>query len=110
GGGTSRLAPGRAGRGERRGSRVAGPPPGDYVVLSVSDDGAGMESEVAARAFEPFFTTKPKGAGTGLGLATVYGTVTQAGGGAEIESEPGGGTTVRVYLPIPDAARLKPGD
>jgi PAS domain S-box-containing protein len=110
GGGTIRLATGRAGLGERRGSRVAGPPPGDYVVLSVSDDGAGMESEVAARAFEPFFTTKPKGAGTGLGLATVYGTVTQAGGGAEIESEPGGGTTVRVYLPIPDAARLKPGD
>ncbi|MEA2349347.1 MAG: two-component system, cell cycle sensor histidine kinase and response regulator CckA, partial [Thermoleophilaceae bacterium] len=73
---------------------------GEQVVLAISDEGHGMEAEVAARAFEPFFTTKPKGAGTGLGLATVYGTVTQAGGHAEIESEPGSGTTVRVYLPV----------
>ena len=72
---------------------------GDEVLLAVTDDGSGMEPEVAARAFEPFFTTKPKGAGTGLGLATVYGTVTQAGGHAEIESVPGRGTTVRVLLP-----------
>jgi PAS domain S-box-containing protein len=72
---------------------------GKQVLLAVSDDGEGMEPEVAARAFEPFFTTKPKGAGTGLGLATVYGTVTQAGGQAEIDSQPGRGTTVRVYLP-----------
>jgi PAS domain S-box-containing protein len=98
-GGTIRIGTGRARFGERRGRRASGPPPGEYVVMNVSDDGAGMEPEVAARAFEPFFTTKPKGAGTGLGLATVYGTVTQAGGGAEIESEPGRGTTVRVYLP-----------
>jgi two-component system cell cycle sensor histidine kinase/response regulator CckA len=74
--------------------------PGRHAVLAVTDDGTGMEPEVMARAFEPFFTTKPKGAGTGLGLATVYGTVTQAGGDAEIESEPGRGTTVRVYLPL----------
>jgi PAS domain S-box-containing protein len=72
---------------------------GAEVLLTVSDDGEGMEPEVAARAFEPFFTTKPKGAGTGLGLATVYGTVTGAGGHAEIDSGPGRGTTVRVYLP-----------
>ena len=72
---------------------------GEEVMLAVSDDGEGMEPEVAARAFEPFFTTKPKGAGTGLGLATVYGTVTQAGGHAEIDSRPGHGSTVRVYLP-----------
>ncbi|HEX8051991.1 MAG TPA: ATP-binding protein, partial [Thermoleophilaceae bacterium] len=72
---------------------------GEEVLLAVSDEGEGMEPEVAARAFEPFFTTKPKGAGTGLGLATVYGTVTQAGGHAEIDSEPGRGTTLRVYLP-----------
>ncbi|HEX8064939.1 MAG TPA: PAS domain S-box protein [Thermoleophilaceae bacterium] len=89
-------------------ARVAGPaapdrpahlPEGDYVVLAVRDEGVGMEPGVAARAFEPFFTTKRKGAGTGLGLATVYGTVTQAGGEATIESEPGAGTTVRVWLP-----------
>jgi PAS domain S-box-containing protein len=73
------------------------------VTLTVSDEGTGMEPEVAARAFEPFFTTKPKGAGTGLGLATVYGTVTQAGGHAEIDSEPGRGTTVRVHLPAATA-------
>ena len=104
-GGTIRLATTRTSLGERRGRRAGGPPPGDYVVLSVSDDGTGMEPEVATRAFEPFFTTKPKGAGTGLGLATVYGTVTQAGGGAEIDSEPGQGATVRVYLPVAAAAR-----
>jgi two-component system cell cycle sensor histidine kinase/response regulator CckA len=72
---------------------------GDQVELSVSDDGSGMEPEVAARAFEPFFTTKPKGAGTGLGLATVYGTVTAAGGEVQIDAEPGRGTTVTVRLP-----------
>jgi PAS domain S-box-containing protein len=72
---------------------------GEEVLLAVADDGEGMEPEVAARAFEPFFTTKPKGAGTGLGLATVYGTVTQAGGHAEIDSLAGRGTTLRVYLP-----------
>jgi PAS domain S-box-containing protein len=73
---------------------------GDQVVLAVTDEGHGMEPEVVARAFEPFFTTKPKGAGTGLGLATVYGTVTQAGGHVEIASRPAMGTTVRVYLPV----------
>ena len=72
---------------------------GDPVLMAVTDDGTGMEPEVVARAFEPFFTTKPKGAGTGLGLATVYGTVTAAGGHAEIDSRPGAGTTVRVHLP-----------
>ncbi|MFL5780650.1 MAG: PAS domain S-box protein [Thermoleophilaceae bacterium] len=78
---------------------------GTEVTLAVSDDGEGMEPEVAARAFEPYFTTKPKRAGTGLGLATVYGTVTQAGGSAEIESHAGGGTTVRIRLPRAQAAR-----
>ncbi|HEX8075321.1 MAG TPA: PAS domain S-box protein [Thermoleophilaceae bacterium] len=98
-GGTVRIETALTELGERRGSGAAVPRAGNYVVLSVRDDGTGMEPEVAARAFEPFFTTKPKGAGTGLGLATVYGTVTQAGGGARIDSEPGRGTTVRVYLP-----------
>ena len=79
------------------------------VELSVTDDGEGMEPEVVARAFEPFFTTKPKGAGTGLGLATVYGTVTAAGGEVRIDSEPGRGTAVTLRLPtVPEPARPEP--
>lgn len=87
-------------------SKATGPPlPGlkserDHLVLTVSDDGDGMSKEVASQAFDPFFTTKPRGHGTGLGLATVYGIVNQAGGLVEIESEPRQGTTVRVFLPV----------
>ena len=72
--------------------------------LRVSDTGVGMTPDVAARAFEPFFTTKPKGQGTGLGLATIYGIVTQAGGDVQIYSEPGLGTTFTVLLPATEAA------
>jgi hypothetical protein len=71
----------------------------DRVVLNVCDNGCGMEPEVVQRAFEPFFTTRPKGQGTGLGLATAYGAVVDAGGGIDIASTPGTGTTVRVELP-----------
>jgi PAS domain S-box-containing protein len=72
---------------------------GAAICLSVTDVGTGMEPEVAQRAFEPFFTTRPKGQGTGLGLATAYGAVTDAGGVIELDSELGRGTTVRVCLP-----------
>jgi signal transduction histidine kinase/CheY-like chemotaxis protein len=89
-----------------RGSSALHPevPPGQYVVISISDTGTGMSEDALSRAFEPFFTTKPVGEGTGLGLSQVYGFVKQSGGHVKIESELEHGTCVKIYLPRLSAA------
>ena len=79
---------------------------GAYVCLSVQDDGCGMDVPTRSRVFEPFFTTKPVGQGSGLGLSMVYGFARQSGGSVEIQSEPGSGTVVALWLPVPADAQV----
>jgi hypothetical protein len=85
--------------------QLFGAPAGSYVCVRISDNGAGMSPEVVNRAFEPFFTTKPRGEGSGLGLATVYGIILQSGGFTKIYSDEGVGTTITVLLPV---AKIQP--
>jgi CheY-like chemotaxis protein len=85
-----------------QGARYLGTPAGSYVMLSVQDSGAGMDTEVMSHLFEPFYTTKEPGKGTGLGLAVVYGILEQEGGDIEVQSVPGAGSTFKIYLPRVD--------
>ncbi|MDB5956393.1 PAS domain-containing protein [Ramlibacter sp.] len=98
-GGHLRISTGNRRRDEEAPAARADLVAGHYVLLTVSDTGTGIAREHVARVFEPFFTTKDRGKGTGLGLAMAYGFVKQTGGHVEIDSQPGHGTTIRIYLP-----------
>jgi CheY-like chemotaxis protein len=100
GSGTLTIRAANVGRGAARPHEV---PDGEYVLIEVADTGKGMPPEILQRAFEPFFTTKPTGQGTGLGLSMAYGFVKQSGGEIVLASEPGKGTSVRIWLPRSEA-------
>ncbi len=106
-GGTITISTSRAEIGATREGALLEVAPGPYVCLTVADTGTGMDEATRRRAFDPFFTTKALGKGTGLGLSTVYGIVRQSEGSVHLESTPGSGTTVRVYLPW---VHERPGD
>jgi PAS domain S-box-containing protein len=108
-GGTLRIQTESLRAGDRFSDALSEAPPGDYLVVVVSDTGVGMSPEVRERIFEPFFTTKPVGEGTGLGLPMVYGVVRQHHGRIQVDSEVGRGATFKIFLPIVDGG-LDPAD
>jgi PAS domain S-box-containing protein len=108
GGGTVAVTTRQVDVSPARAERVVGLEPGPHALLVVGDTGHGMDAETRSRAFEPFFTTKEQGKGTGLGLATVYGIVTQSGGTVVLDSGPGKGTAVSIYLPAAVETRSVP--
>jgi two-component system cell cycle sensor histidine kinase/response regulator CckA len=107
-GGHVRIATGAGTLNARSAQRYPGLHPGDYVILTVSDNGCGMDEEVRAHLFEPFFTTKRTGQGVGLGMSMIYGIVTQSGGAVSVASKPGMGTRVTIHLPHHASPAISP--